>query len=341
MKQAGYSSRRVRVAILICLSLLYACAATAAEKPIEAEAKAWLDKMASAARNYSYDGVYIYLQGNQIQTVRIIHSAEKGRERERMVLLNGVQREVLRNNGKITYIIPKNSSPVMERQRVHSRPGFPPISPERIDKLATCYDILLNGQDRVAGRNAQRLVIKPKDKLRYGYRLWLDIETGLLLKTVLLNKQQNLSEQFMFTSLRFLDSVPSASLEPEIKGNKFVFFKNSREEKDRMQTTNSWHSTELPYGFELSTHRRYSSTADSQSYMEQFVYSDGLSSISVFIEPLKPKQEPLRGASSLGVVNAFGTTHGRFQIIALGEVPPATVQQVATSIQQRTGTDSD
>ncbi len=338
MKRVGYNAQRVRVAVLSCLSLLYAGAASA-EKPVETGARAWLEKMSNAVHNYNYDGVFIYLHGSQMQTVRIIHSVEKGGERERMVLLNGVPREVLRSNDKITYIIPKNRSLVLERRRDHPQTGFPLVSPTRIDKLVTCYDIFLNGQDRIAGRDTQRLTIEPKDKFRYGYRLWLDSETGLLLKTVLLNKQ-NLSEQFMFTTLRYLDSVPPALLEPEVNGNEFVFFRDRPEGKGEIKNPTRWHSSGLPYGFELSTHRRYSA-AGSHRYMEQFVYSDGLSSVSVFIEPLQPKQEPLRGASSLGVVNAFGTTHDNFQVIALGEVPPVTVRQIATSIQRRAGKDND
>ncbi len=343
MRRVGYPPRRVRVVVLSCLSLLCAYAGTVAagdKNTVDTEARTWLEKMSSAARSYSYDGIFIYLRGNEVQTVRIIHSVEGGRERERMVLLNGVPREVLRSNDKITYIIPKNRSMELERRRDHPQSGFPLISPDRIDKLAACYDISLNGQGRIAGRDAQRIVIRPKDRFRYGYRLWLDIETGLLLKTVLLNKPQNLSEQFMFTTLRFLDAVPPALLEPGVEGNEFVFFKSSPDEKGGVSASTLWHSSGLPRGFELSTHRRYSAT-DSRGYKEQLIYSDGLSSVSVFIEPLKTKQVPLRGASSLGVVNAFGTTYDSFQVIALGEVPPATVQQIATSIQRRPGTDDD
>ncbi len=336
MKRVGYNPRGVWVALLACLSLLYAGTVVSSENPGQTEARAWLEKMSSAVRKYSYDGVFIYLHGSQVQTVRIIHSVEGGKERERMVLLNGVPREVLRSNDKITYIIPKNRSLVLERRRDHPQTGFPLISPKRIDKLVTCYDISLDGRDRVAGRDAQRLTIEPKDQLRYGYQLWLDMETGLLLKTVLLNKQ-NLSEQFMFTTLRFLDTVPPALLEPQVQGNEFVFFKDRSGDEGGVKTTTPWHSSGLPFGFELSTHRRYSA-AGSHGYMEQLVFSDGLSSVSVFIEPLKSKQVPLRGRSSLGVVNAFGTTHDDFQVIALGEVPPATVQQIATSIQRHTGT---
>ncbi len=329
MKEGMYSARRVWIGLLGCLSLLCIGDTAAADNP---EAKAWLQKMSSAARKYNYEGVFIYLHGNRLQAVRIVHSVEKEKEHERLVLLNGLQREVLRSNGKVTYITPKNSARKVEQRRNHPRPGFPLLSPQRIDKLIESYDVILSGQDRVAGRTTQRLTIKPRDKLRYGYRLWLDHETGLLLKTELLSRQLNIPEQFMFTTVRFLDSVPAALLEPKLDGNKFTFYRNHPDETGAV-TPPSWHPAELPRGFELSAHRHFPG-ADKQSPMEQLIYSDGLSSVSVFIEPLKPEQKPLQGPSSLGVVNAFGATHDHFQVIALGEVPPATVRKIATSIQK-------
>jgi len=222
---------------------------------------------------------------------------------------------------------------VLERRPGDPRAGFPLISPRHIDRLVVCYDIALDGRDRVAGRETQRLVVRPKDRFRYGYRFWLDGETGLLLKTVLLNRKGNFSEQFMFATLRFLARVPPEMLEPEVQGKEFVFFRDRPDEGDDPHGAGRWRASRLPFGFELSAHRRYS-VANSHGDMEQLVYSDGLSSVSVFVEPLEDGQEPLQGNSSLGMVNAYGTVHDRFQVIALGEVPPVTVEQIATSVHR-------
>ncbi len=321
----------IRIALASCLSLLCAGMAVASPAATEDDARAWLEKMSRAVHQYNYDGVFIYLRGSQMQSIRVIHSVEGGKERERMVLLTGLQREVLRADDKITYIVPKNRSLVLERRRGHPQSGFALISPHHIDKLVACYDVSLAGRDRIAGRETQRLVIRPRDRFRYGYRLWLDRETGLLLKTVLLNRKGNHSEQFMFATLRYLDRVPPALLEPEVEGNEYVFFRDRPDNRESLQAATRWRAGRLPFGFELSTHRRYT-TAGTRDDMEQLVYSDGLSSVSVFIEPLKSGQEPLRGSSNLGAVNAYGTIHDDFQVIALGEVPPATVEQIATSI---------
>ncbi len=321
------------IALAGCLSLLGMGVAAEPSAPAKEDARAWLEKMSRAVQRYNYEGVFVYLHGSQMQSVRVIHSVEGGKERERLVLLTGVQREVLRTDNRITYIVPRNRSLVLERRRGHPQAGFPLISPHHIDKLVACYDVSLAGWDRIAGREAQRLIIRPKDEFRYGYRLWLDRETGLLLKTVLLNRKGGFSEQFMFATLEFLDRVPSALLESEVEGNEFVFFKDRSADEGGVEAVTRWWASRLPFGFELSTHRRYS-VADSHGDMEQLVYSDGLSSVSVFIEPLKRDQEPLRGNSSLGVVNAYGTVYGDFQVIALGEVPSATVEQIATSIRR-------
>ncbi len=321
---------------LIGISLLGSGVASVAagQTDTEKDARIWLERMSSAVHTYNYDGIFIYLHGSEIQTVRIIHSVAGEQERERMVLLNGVPREVVRSNDKITYIVPKNRSLVLERRRNHPKSGFALLTPQRIDKLLGCYEVSLRGGDRVAGRDTQRLLIEPKDELRYGYRLWLDKETGLLLKSVLLTSARRPSEQFMFTSLRFLDSVPPALLEPEVSGKEFVFYQSRPGEADGEVGVPSWLATELPFGFELSARRRYSRGSGREGPMEQLVYSDGLSSVSVFIEPLKSERAALNGGSSLGAVNAYGTVRDGYQIIALGEVPAATVQQIATSIQR-------
>ncbi len=325
------ASRGVGAVLVGCFLFLCAGGAAGAPSSGKEEARAWLEKMSRAVREYSYDGVFVYLRGSRMQSVRVIHSVEDGKERERLVLLTGLQREVLRDDDKITYIVPRNRSLVLERRRGDPQAGFPVVSPHQIDKLMACYDVSLAGRDRIAGREAQRLVIRPKDKLRYGYRLWLDRETGLLLKTVLLNRRGRDSEQFMFATLRFLERVPPALLEPGVEGNEFVFFKDRPGEGRNLQAATRWRVGRLPFGFELSTHRRYT-VANGHDDREQLVYSDGLSSVSVFIEPLKRGEAPLRGGSSLGVVNAYGTVRDDFQIIALGEVPPVTVEQIATSI---------
>ncbi len=324
-----------------CLFLLCSGAALGAPPSQEGDARAWLEKMSRAASEYNYEGVFVYLHGAQMQSVRIIHSVEEGKERERLILLTGLQREVLRSDDKITYIVPRNRSMVLERRQGHPRAGFPLVSPRHIDRLVACYDISLAGRDRIAGRETQRLVVRPKDRLRYGYQFWLDRETGLLLKTVLLNRKTGFAEQFMFATVRFMDRVPPALLESEVEGNEFVFFRDRPDDSRGLETAGSWQAGRLPFGFELSTRRRYTVANGRGDDMEQLVYSDGLSSVSVFIEPLEAGQEPLLGSSSLGMVSAYGTVHENFQVIALGEVPPVTVKQIATSIRRGKDEEND
>ncbi len=301
-----------------------------------AEARAWLEKMSRAAHDFSYDGIFIYLQGGKLQSVRVIHSVTGSEERERMVLLNGVQREVLRSAERITYLAPDNRSLALERRSGGPQRGFLPLTPERIDKLAAYYDVSLAGRDRVADRETQRIAIRPKDHLRYGYRLWLDTETGLLLRSSSLIPGGGVTEQFMFVDVRFPERIPPELLEPRISGGEVEFFRDDTppDGQHDPQRESRWHAAQLPHGFELSTHRHYSVGQDG-SNMEQLVYSDGLTSVSVFIEPIGAREEPLQGESSLGVVNAYGTTRGGYQVIALGEVPAETVRRIANSIQQR------
>ncbi|HFC52890.1 MAG TPA: hypothetical protein ENJ43_00455, partial [Gammaproteobacteria bacterium] len=186
----------MRAALLACgLSLLYVAGAVAAEEGVSGEVRAWLEKMSRAPRSYSYDGVFVYLQGSELQSVRVIHSAGNGVGQERMVLLNGMRREVVRTAERITYLVPDRRSLALERHRGHPQGSFPPLTPQRIDRLVACYEVALAGRDRVAGRETQRIAIRPRDDLRYGYQLWLDTETGLLLRSSSSARSGRISEQ--------------------------------------------------------------------------------------------------------------------------------------------------
>ncbi len=342
MRAAAARVRDMRTMLLVCgLSLLVTAGVGAAEGEVFAEARAWLEKMSRAAHSYSYEGIFVYLQGDELQSVRVIHSAGKdGDGRERMVLLNGMQREVVRSAEHITYLVPESRTLALERYRGHPQSGFPSLTPSRIDKLVACYELSLAGRDRVAGRETQRISIRPRDNLRYGYQLWLDAETGLLLRSRSSAQGGGVSEQFMFVKVRFLDRIAPELLEPQVSGGEVVYFRNDVTEGRPASEAGTplWHAAELPRGFELSMYRRYSAGKEDGT-MEQLVYSDGLTSVSVFIERLGSYGEPLRGGSSLGVVNAFGTTRDDHQVIALGEVPAETVRRIASSVQRRTQSD--
>jgi len=227
-------------------------------------------------------------------------------------------------------ILPDRNAVVVEKGRPVLQ--FPPSFPDKLDHLKNNYSFKIEGEEKVAGQLAHKLVVKPNDNYRYGHRLWIDKKTGLLLKTHLINEQGKLIEQFMFTHIKYMKHVPEKLLTSSIDSSKF-----QRLESDDVNTRPKaqniaalWRVTHLPPGFKAD-HQRQLKMPSSSSSSNQLVFSDGLASISVFIE--NNMNDPnLVGRTNVGAVNAHGKAFKNYHVTAVGEVPHATVKMVSESV---------
>ena len=193
------------------------------------------------------------------------------------------------------------------------------------------YTFHIERQDKIAGQLARKIVIQPNDKYRYGHNLWVDEKTGLLLKTQLLDETGKLLEQFMFTQITFMDKVPEDLLKPRATGKEYTWYEaQDSNEPEIKDDPNVWLVQELPKGF-VSDMTRYHHMPNKTS-VEHLVFSDGLASVSVFIEKDHDKEPTLMGVSRLGVVNAYGRTYNDYHITTVGEVPRRTVRMIGESV---------
>jgi sigma-E factor negative regulatory protein RseB len=189
--------------------------------------------------------------------------------------------------------------------------------------------------DRIAGRKAQELVIKPLDQYRYGYRLWVDADTHLLLKSELVGNDGDVLETFAFSSLNTDVHIPEHKFQPQMSGEEMTWHRSEPEKPLNIATQSQqsvWRAQWLPEGFAqvaYQTRLRASNGAD----VEQRVYSDGLSSVSVFIEKIRARHNHLHGGSHVGAINAFGTVMHAHFVTVVGEVPAQTVEKIGQNIQ--------
>jgi sigma-E factor negative regulatory protein RseB len=180
---------------------------------------------------------------------------------------------------------------------------------------------------------AQKISIKPVDKFRYGHRLWVDAATGLLLKTHLLDEKGNVLEQFMFTEVEYKDAIPEDMLKPRNSGQNYTWYESSDDDADADKATGSqsWLVSKIPAGFEHDMQRNQQ--MPNKTAVMQMVYTDGLASVSVFIEKQEKQDANLVGASRMGAVNAYGRIVNDHHITAVGEVPQATVKMITESVE--------
>lgn len=323
-----------RAFITLCLLLLLAAAGGEAWAGSSA-AEAWLDKMMHASRTLNYDGVFVYQSGTKMQSMRIIHRAGEQGERERLVALSGSPREVIRDNGHVTCIIPDTHSVVVAKSRSQSL--LPTSISVPTEALARYYTLSAEKGQRVAGYRTELIVVKPRDRYRYGYRLSLERDTGFLLKSAVVNADGATIEQMVYTNVSFPETIPDALLKPSISGEGYTWYSaegptGSRgRESASDEDQSKWHVAWLPEGFVLSA-RDNDPIPTSRMPVEQFVYSDGVASLSVFVERLESHADALRGASKMGAMNAYGRVIDGFQVTVFGELPARTVAKVAASI---------
>lgn len=295
------------------------------------EAREWFSRMTRATQTLNYDATFVYMQGRRLEAMRIIHGADGDGERERMISLSGSPREIIRDSSGVAYILPNRNSIIVEGQRART----PFVGGGRIntEQVAQYYDFLMVGSDRMAGHKAKVIAIRPKDQYRYGYRLWLDERSGMLLKSELISTNGAVLEQVMLTNFNLLDEVPSSALEPSLGGEGFVWAREPKDTGEAVERGDDWQATRLPDGFALTLHERHR-LPEGGTPVEHLLFGDGLASVSVFIEKMEEgSKHLLKGASHVGAVNAYGTVVAGHQVTAVGEVPQATVSLIGQSVQ--------
>jgi len=275
-----------------------------------------LVRMSQALEGFDYEGTFVYLQGKQLKAMRVVKKWQGGEEKERLISLNGNMRELSREGGRVSCVFPGSEEVVEWRQSpVH----VPALTETELAKLQKVYDFHRLGTDRMAGRAVDVLRVSPRDGFRYGYRLFLDRETGFPLKSDLLDGDGSAMDQIMFTDIRILGQRSSGDVSADDA--------EAGAGSAAVNLPGRWGVDELPEGFAIA--RRVPRTAgDPNTPIEHIVLSDGLASLSVFIEDVA-EGAGLVGGSRIGAVHAWGTRSSGHQITAVGEVPLATVRKVA------------
>lgn len=297
------------------------------------EARDWINKIHQSVRHTSYQGTFVYRQGDQMEVMRIVHRADENGIKERLLSLNGWAREIIRNNDEVVCYLPdKKAVMVGHRAAEKVEKKFPSLLPGKVDQLNDTYTISVTRAERIAGRKTALVSIAPKDNMRYGYRLWADDKTGLLLKSDLLDNMGNMIEQFMFTDIRIGQPIEDKDLLPSYSGKEMVWHRSKKEVPDQ-PAREQWQVRELPAGYRVSE-RMVRMVPGKKMPVTHLLVSDGLAAVSVFIEKKTSgkKAEPM--VTSMGAAHAYRGSVDGHQITAVGEVPAATVEQIGRSVKK-------
>ena len=315
---------RFLAALLIALSAQASWAQT--------DGLAWLQRIHAATNKLSYAGTFVYQNGQQSETSRIFHLVEGQGVRERLETLDGQQREVVRNGDEVKCYLPESMTVKIDKQA--DRQIFPALLPANLKEITEHYTVRKGEIERIAGFDCQAIVLEPKDKMRYGHKLWADVNTGMLLKAKTFDEKGDVVEQFAFTQIAIGGHIAKEQLKARFSEKARDWRVENSAGVATSLAASGWSITPGLPGFRKVTEMKRTQGGSSQ--VRHVVYSDGMAAVSVFIEPMAPKAQAAQaGWSRQGAINIYSRQVADHLVTVVGEAPLESVKKIAESVEYR------
>ena len=319
--------------LLVALMLLMAMGQAAAAPGVAVEpqeVREWLTRIHNAANQRNFQGTFVISSSGAMTSARISHFYDGTDQFERIEPLDGQARQVLRHNGVVHTVWPFDKVTLIEQRDVLN--SFPSLLQDADDHVADFYDVNLQPAERVAGHDANVLMLKPRDEFRYGYRLWTDKQSGLLLRAEILNALGETLETSAFSDVDIgVRAQPDMVLLPmrKLAGYRVV--------KPQLTPTRleaeGWKLRKTVPGFrQLSCVRRPldmlapAGRKSASNQLIQAVFSDGITNVSLFIEPYNEDRHPRPTITVVGATQTLMSRQGDFWITVVGDVPRVTLR---------------
>ncbi len=310
----------------LALALPFQTVAEASADPVS-----WLGKISTAGQRLNYSGTFIYQSGRNFETSRIVHMVDANGEHERLEVLDGSPREVIRSNREVKCVLPDQKTIIIDRSG--SQRAFPARLPASYAGIAESYRVMLGDVSRVAGMDTQLIILDPRDDLRHGHMLWAEVNSGLLLKARMTDQAGEVIEQFTFTDVNIGGEIDASLLKPsyERDGEWRVI---DAQGSEVAAADARWTLAAPVPGYTLKSVVKRPLGRDLGEIVHM-VFTDGLAAISVFIEPMDATHRAGGlGDLSTGPINIYKRVVGDYLITALGEVPLHAVRRVGDGIEQ-------
>ena len=290
-----------------------------------------LAKTQRVANELNYQGTFVYSNMNNKEVVQVTHMADEHGFKERLVSMNGAEQEILQTKDGVWCYFPATKQGYYKAERQQSYRA-PAIDPSKVNSFRKHYKIKIHESERMVNRTVTRVTFLPNDQFRYRFDLWIDQETGLVLRSDLIDNKGQMIDSYMFVELQIDESKLSGAATSAIGGTDYVWSFDPQSMMRVPVVDSPWKVQSVPDGFQRIEHVRTYASADAVGY-EHMVFSDELSSVSIFIrKDIENRDSYLDGLSRLGAVNAYSRVFGPYNITVIGEVPDPTVRRIADSI---------
>lgn len=297
----------------------------------------WLQRMHAASRQRSYVGTFVVSSaGGNMSSARIWHVSEGDLQLERIEALSGSPRSTYRRNDQVVTFLPE--AKLVKTEKRENMELFPNLIGAPDSGIDEFYSVRVLGKDRVAGFDTDVVELEPHDALRFGYRVWSERRSGLAVKLQTLDGDGKVLEQSAFSELQLDAPVKVHALEQKMANTA-----GYRIEKSELEHTSAeregWKLDSPVAGFRPVSSLRRPVEGDGAGHAMQWTFSDGLASVSLFVEPYDARRKPSEVLLALGATNTLtrllndknGT---EWWLTAVGEVPPQTLDAFAQRLSR-------
>ena len=311
----------------------------AGERPVgppQRSVAEWLVRLQQSAQMPSYKGTFVVSSASgTLSSSRIWHVCEDDVQLERVEALTGVPRSTFRRNESVVTFLPEARVAKLDQREVGGM--FPNLLSTGQDfPTADFYAARELGQGRVAGFDADIVLLSPRDPWRFGYRIWSEKRTGMVVKTQILDSRGRVLEQAAFSELQLDAPVPAEQLQQMMSDTEGYRVVRSQ----RVRTTaeaEGWRLNAPVPGF--TSQNCYRRPLSKSASVVQWIFTDGLATVSLFLEPFDAQRHEREGASAMGATHAlvqrWPDGAGPWWVTAVGEVPNATLQALVQGLERR------
>ncbi|MDE2606805.1 MAG: MucB/RseB C-terminal domain-containing protein [Burkholderiales bacterium] len=289
----------------------------------------WLERMHDASRRRSYVGTFVVSSRNgSLTSARIWHACDGHRQVERIETLSGERRSTFRRDDEVLTFLPETKTVRSERRE--SVGAFPELQkPDESGTIPHFYSARRIGSDRVAGFDADIVQVQPRDALRFGYRIWSEKKSGLVVKLQTLDDAGRVLEQAAFSELR-LDAPVRMDRLAQMMAVPAGWHVEKQEAVKTTAAAEGWALRSPVAGFQsVSCYKRPSEG------VLQWIFSDGLASVSLFIEDYDHERHVQEGLYASGATHTLTRRLQNWWITVVGEVPPQTLRAFALGLERR------
>ena len=289
----------------------------------------WLERLHAASRQRAYMGTFVVSSGSDMAASKIWHVCDGVQQMERIETLTGTPRTTLRRNDEVRTFVPDQRLVLQERREALR--FFPDLLNASNQRIESFYSARLVGSERVAGFDATVVDFVPNDTLRHAYRIWSEKQTGLMLKMQTRSIEGRVLEQVAFTKLQLNAPVRMDVLSRQMDntaGYTIVEPALLRTEPESL----GWRLRASVPGFQSMS--SYSRTDRSGNPSFQWIFSDGLASVSLFLETFDPERHTNEKTAAEGAMHSVSRKMGDYWVTALGEVPLETLSLFIQSLDR-------